>query len=65
MLSLIRSTPQRPGPVSLNGFVRDEPRIVPPRGRMPRTAVTSSGIVSASSGPRQPSRNPTNSSPYS
>ena len=64
-LSLIRSTPVRPGPVSLNGLVRDEPRIVPPRGRMPRTALTSSGIVSASSGPRQPSRKPTNSSPYS
>src|ERR1700736_1861157 len=31
---------------------------------MPRTACTSSAIVSPSSGPRQPSRNPTNSSPW-
>ena len=34
-LSLIRSTP----PSTLNGLVREEPRIVPPRGRMPRTSV--------------------------
>ncbi len=39
--------------------------MVPPRGRMPRTAATSSGIVSFSSGPFQPSRKPTNSYPYS
>src|SRR5215475_6695572 len=64
-LSFIRSTPLRPGPVSRYGFVRDEPRMVPPRGRMPRTAFTSSGTVSASIGPRQPSRNPTNSRPKS
>src|SRR5262249_8848955 len=32
---------------------------------MPRTAWMSRGIVSPSSGPRQPSRNPTNSRPYS
>ena len=35
----MRSTP----PSTLNGLVRDEPRMVPPRGRMPRTAATSSG----------------------
>src|SRR3984957_7978847 len=66
-LSLIRSTPDTPLPPAsgFSGFVRDEPRIVPPRGRMPRTAWTSSGTVSPSSGPRQPSRNPTNSRPYS
>ena len=34
-----RSTP----PSILNGLVRDEPRIVPPRGRVPRMASTSSG----------------------
>ena len=39
--------------------------MVPPRGRMPRTAGMSSGTVSPSSGPRQPSRKPTNSYPYS
>src|SRR5579871_403146 len=65
-LSLIRSMPLRPpAPVVFSGFVRDEPRIVPPRGRMPRTAWMSSGTVSPSSGPRHPSRNPTNSRPYS
>ena len=46
-----------------NPLVRDEPRIVPPRGRIPRTCSTPSGITSASIGPRQPSRNPTNSWP--
>jgi len=40
----------------VTGFVRDEPRIVPPRGRMPRTSAISSGRDSPSSGPRQPSR---------
>ena len=45
----------------LNGFVRDEPRIVPPRGKMPRVVFRSKGIVKPSSGPFQPSRNPTNS----
>ena len=65
-LSLIRSMPLRPPPpVFFNGFVLEVPRIVPPRGRMPRTAWMSRGIVSPSSGPRHPSRNPTNSSPYS
>ena len=66
-LSLIRSTPDRPPALALSasGLVRDEPRIVPPRGRMPRTACTSRGTVSPSSGPRQPSRKPTNSNPNS
>src|SRR5262249_52833213 len=66
-LSLTRSSPDRPplAAVSASGLVRDVPRIVPPRGRMPRTARPSSGPVSPSSGPRQPSLNPTNSYPYS
>src|ERR1700751_1268512 len=64
-LSLIRSMPLRPPPGFFSGLVRDDPRIVPPRGRMPRTAWTSRGTVSPSSGPRHPSRNPTNSRPYS
>ena len=38
----IRSGP----PSTLNGLVREEPRIVPPRGRMPRTGSTSSGPAS-------------------
>ena len=58
-LSLICSTP----PSILNGLVRLEPRMVPPRGRIPRTCGTPSSIVMPSSGPFQPSRNPTNSKP--
>ena len=60
-LSLIRSTPFS----ILNGLVREDFRIVPPRGRMPRTCATPSSVVTFSSGPRQPSRKPTNSKPYS
>ena len=39
-LSLIRSTPDPAPPTASarSGLVRDEPRMVPPRGRMPRTA---------------------------
>ncbi len=37
--SAIRSAP----PSSAKGLVREEPRIVPPRGRMPRTSGTPSG----------------------
>ncbi len=51
-LSLIRSTP----PSILNGFVRLEPRMVPPRGRMPRHCLIPRFIVRPSSGPFQPSR---------
>ena len=47
----------RSGPPSwANGLVREEPRMVPPRGRIPRTSGTPSGGRSSSSGPRQPSR---------
>src|SRR4051794_8121263 len=56
----MRSTP----PSTFNGLVRDDPRIVPPRGRMPRVVSTSSVIVRFSIGPFQPSRNPRNSWPY-
>ena len=51
-LSLIRSTP----PSILNGFVRLEPRMVPPRGRMPRHCLIPRFMVRPSSGPFQPSR---------
>src|SRR4051794_25640564 len=60
-LLLICSTP----PSTLNGLVREEPRMVPPRGRMPRTCGMPSSVVIPSSGPFQPSRKPTNSKPYS
>ena len=54
------------GPSSrLNGFVRDEPRIVPPRGRMPRVDSTVSSSYAPSIGPRQPSLKPTISWPWS
>ena len=59
-LSLIRSTP----PSILNGLVREEPRMVPPRGRMPRHSLTPSSMVRPSSGPFHPSRKPTNSKPW-
>src|SRR5262249_38427554 len=65
--ALIRSSPDLPPDAAFSdsGLVREEPSIVPPRGRMPRTAWMSSGTVSPSSGPRQPARTPRNSSPYS
>ena len=58
-LSRQASTP----PSIVNGLVRDEPRMVPPRGSVPRIASTSSGRVAPSITPRQPSRKPTSSSP--
>src|SRR5215470_6235661 len=66
-LPLTRSSPDRPplAADSASGLVREVPMIVPPRGRIPRTAWVSSGTVSPSSGPRHPSRNPRNSYPYS
>ena len=51
-LSLIFSTPLS----ILNGLVREEPRMVPPRGRMPRHCWTPSSMVTPSRGPLQPSR---------
>ena len=49
----------------LNGLVREDPRIVPPRGKIPRVLSRVSSIVKFSSGPLQPSLKPTNSWPYS
>ena len=60
MFSRIRSIPSS----RLSGFVRDERRIVPPRGRMPRTASIVRSIHSPSIGPRQPCRKPTSSWPW-
>src|SRR5438067_6160051 len=49
----------RPAPSSWpRGFVREDPRIVPPRGRMPLTDSIVSSSQTFSIGPRQPSRNP-------
>src|SRR5437763_225625 len=59
-VSSTRSTP----PSTLYGLVREVPRIVPPRGRMPRHRSTSSGSVRPSMAPRQPSARPTNSSAW-
>src|SRR5579871_1160003 len=55
----------RSGPLStLYGLVRELPRMVPPRGRMPRHTSTLSGVVRPSITPRHPSRKPTNRSSY-
>src|ERR1022692_3271840 len=57
-LSLIRVMPDRPplAAASASGFVRDEPRIVPPSGRMARAGRTASGPGAASrgAGPGEP-----------
>src|SRR5690348_9192471 len=62
--SRVSATLSTPPSVS-SGLVREEPRMVPPRGSMPRTAGMSSRTVSPSRGPRQPSRKPVKSYPYS
>ena len=46
------------------GSRRDVPRIVPPRWRIPRTALRSSGRWRPSISPSQPSRIPTTSAPW-
>ena len=51
----IASSPPMP---SANGLVREVPRIVPPRGRMPTVLCRSSSIASSSSTPAQPWRKP-------
>src|SRR5262249_47309445 len=48
----------------LYGFVREEPRIVPPRWRIPRVLESVRSIASLLSTPAQPYRNPTNSCPW-
>ena len=53
--SRTRSTPSS----SLNGFVREVPRIVPPRGRSPEISRGPSGSKTPSTSPRQPERTPT------
>ena len=50
MVSRTRSGPSS----SLNGFVRDVPRIVPPRGRIPRVDSIVELVDSASSTPLPP-----------
>src|SRR3972149_6659540 len=46
-------------PSTLNGFVRDVPRMVPPRCRIPRTSSGVSSTTSSLSNPNQPLRMPT------
>ena len=60
MFARIRSIPSS----RFSGFVRDERRIVPPRGRIPRTESIVRSIQSPSIGPRQPCRKPTISWPW-
>ena len=45
-------------PSTPNGWIREVPRTVPPRGRSPRQASTSRSIASSSMTPFQPSRKP-------
>ena len=52
--SRTRSTPSS----NWYGWMRDVPRMVPPRGRIPRHRSTSSSSQSSSSTPRHASRNP-------
>lgn len=47
------------------GFVREVPKIVPPRGNIPATLVRVSGIKSASRRPSQPRRMPITGTPSS
>ena len=58
-MARVRATPSS----AFSGFVRDVPRIVPPRWISPRVLGTVSSIVSSSTTPRQPWRNPTISWP--
>src|SRR5512138_112744 len=51
-------------PSTLNGFVRDVPRIVPPRGSRPRVLSEFSTTAFPSIRPLQPSEKPVNSSAY-
>jgi hypothetical protein len=54
-----RSTP----PSTLYGLVREDPRMVPPLGSVPRSRSTFIGIVAFSTTPLQPSLNPISWSP--
>src|SRR5437588_723276 len=60
-VALMRAIPS----ASRSGLVRDVPRIVPPFGRIPETASRESGTRSSARSPRQPSRTPVTSSPFS
>ena len=61
--SSVRKTASTP-PSRLNGFVREVPRMVPPRWRMPETDCRFSRKWFPSMSPRHPSRMPTNSKPW-
>src|SRR5580692_4992674 len=50
--------PASPPKSSANGLVREVPRIVPPRGKMPTVLCRSSSIASSSRTPAQPWRKP-------
>jgi len=54
MRSMTSRTLAVPSAPSLYGFVRDEPRIVPPRGRMPFVVSAVSSTMFSSSTPAQP-----------
>ena len=64
MWSRFRVAETRAGPSSdLYGFVREVPRIVPPRVSNPRVVSIDSGMLPPSITPRHPWRYPTNVCP--
>src|SRR5437660_3209658 len=60
-VALMRAIPS----ASRSGLVLDVPRMVPPFGRIPEMASRESGTMSSAMSPRQPSRTPMTSSPFS
>src|SRR6185437_2909568 len=64
LLALMLATHFSMPPSTLRTLVREVRRMVPPLVMMPSTVSSVSGTVVFSSTPRQPSMNPTNSSPY-
>ena len=58
-----RAGTQHVTPDAVYGLVREVPRIVPPRGRMPDSSRTPSGSSRSSTSPRHPARTPITSQP--
>src|ERR1039458_7502963 len=59
----VAKAPRTPAPSFLKGLVREDPSMVPPRGRIPETLSTAKGYGRVSIRPLQPSRKPIISSP--
>ena len=63
--TIVAFTASTESPSPLYGLVREVPRIVPPRCRIPRVDATDNDMVWSSTRPLQPCRIPMNSWPYS